>query len=76
MERRVDTQPPFAGLQRTLDQGQLGINPDASNRLRRYDPNWTGLSLVVRESRIRWGSASQIPELRRQTPREERRSTP
>jgi hypothetical protein len=76
MERGMSTQPPFAGLQRALDLGHLRLDPDVSTRSRHYDPDWTGLSSVDREGRIRYGAASLIPELRRQIPREERRSTP
>jgi hypothetical protein len=61
----MDTQPPFAGLQRALDEGRLTLRDEEAPRPRRYIPDIPLRSTTDREGRIRFGSASRIPELRR-----------
>ena len=60
---------PFAGLQRALEEGRLSMQPDGSPRVRTYFPDYTGVSSVSREERIRFGSNTPQPEFRRTKPR-------
>jgi hypothetical protein len=57
--------PPFAGLQRALDEGRLSVRADEAPRSRCYIPDFPQASVADREARIRFGSASPVPEFRR-----------
>ena len=47
---------PFAGLQQALDGGRLSVRPDDGPRVREYFHDYTGMSSVPREERIRLGT--------------------
>ena len=65
----TEVERPFAGLQRALDEGRLSLRLDAAPRVRRLIPDYSGISPVSREERIRFGSNSPQPEFRRTHPR-------
>ena len=66
----TEDRKPFAGLQQALEDGRLSVSPDDAPRAREYFHDYTGLSSVPREERIRLGMGSCEPEFRRTTPRD------
>lgn len=68
-DRLADEERPFAGLQRALEEGRLGFEPDPSPRERTFFPDYAGTSAITREERIRIGGRTPQPEFRRTLPR-------
>jgi|GEM_PF-2443654 len=62
--------PPFAGLQRALDEGRLRVSGTGEARARRVIPGLSAESAVARPERVRIGSrGAGEPEHRRTRPR-------
>lgn len=68
-DRSADPAAPFAGLQRALEEGRLGFEPDEEPRERTFIQDYTGTSPGTREERIRFGGDSPRPGFRRTLPR-------
>jgi prevent-host-death family protein len=68
-DQLAGAEPPFAGLQRALEEGRLSVQPDDIPRVRTYFPGYTGVSSVSREERIQFGGNTTQPEFRRARPR-------
>lgn len=68
-DRLADEVQPFAGLQRALEEGRLSMQPDGAPRVRRYIPDYTGISPVSREEQIRLASQLKQPAQQRTRPR-------
>lgn len=68
-DRLAEEARPFAGLQRALEEGRLGFEPDPEPRERTLIPDYTSTSFASREERIRFGSNTPEPEFRRTVPR-------
>lgn len=62
--------PPFAGLQRALEDGRLRVSASHEPRVRRMIPGFSAESAVSRPERVRIGSRGETePEHRRTRPR-------
>jgi hypothetical protein len=68
MDEKRGSGQPFEGLQHALETGRLATTGTAP-RLRSYDPDYQDTGLADREARIRFGSRTAVPAIRRTKPR-------